>query len=85
MGRGGSTFTRKCGIITGFIGLGAYFLTSIILIGMAVHVCEKVRSILHVIITQANYCLNMNNNEQRVNPELYDGGRYWIGANHDFI
>eukprot|EP00347_Sterkiella_histriomuscorum_P005668 403355718 len=74
MGRGGSKFTQKCGIITGFIGLGAYFITSLVLIGMAVHVCNM-----------ENYCLNMNNNEQRINPDLYEGGRYWLGANHEFV
>ncbi|CDW80750.1 UNKNOWN [Stylonychia lemnae] len=85
MGRGGSKMTKCFGIVMGSIFLGMYFIASLILIGISVKVCEMVSTSHNDDNSfQENYCLNVNQNEQKVNLELYDGGRYWLGANHEF-
>ncbi len=42
MGSGRSDATKRCGIVMGIIGLISYFIMSLVLIGIAVHVCDMV-------------------------------------------
>ena len=67
-------FGKNAMIIATVVFSVILFIMSLILIGMSVHVCSM-----------DQFCLNMNKNEQKIRPDLYTGGRYWLGANHKFI